>query len=640
MESKSFSSVIRAHFFKLFGQEDIYELPGEEFEEKATKLLRAGFKRDAFLLTFTRSATDDLNAKILSAVTGCRFTDEIRTEMKAVSKKAIADILTNENSSFLEYEKIIQLCVVRSAEVSFFALIMAKGYMKHATPEQMKFVESILAFYTTSYSSHFLFWRLVYSVCEFYLATDAADETIFEYFLQEIIGYGHADLLTRFCKYYQYLGIKKVYEIMFRILMQNGMEESLVATAFMREENFFWAAQDFTMTVLTEKYKRIVKTLDGNESLSDIVAENSILSLVPYCLYASETGNAEIEAMLLWYALRRSPSPRLLERMSELSGREIPHEFVRLPLETRANWLTNRLKECLRAYNYDNPVWYKESVKKACAVQPFKIEILKVLLKIDGISEDPDITMILTSSITKMTSRYCLGKLLCYAIVSMSRTGVRLTLNRIILCGYYSTIAHTLEEVRHFTKMNDRQGELFLDTLNAYDEFIPKEYVNRQKSEKLREYIRTKASSNILFSEGEKNTLLATRGSMELLDKETYGKSFAQFKRRESLPVPELEMLLRSALVMKRKQDILELYAYLVSIDRATASFYNLQIEPYLLGQRISKEVKSFMNTNLVSKVWGRPVVLEHPVDKSALQATGYHKDAVVSKKKQRTTNK
>ncbi|MEK7105829.1 MAG: hypothetical protein AAB895_00545, partial [Patescibacteria group bacterium] len=130
--------------------------------------------------------------------------------------------------------------------------------------------------------------------------------------------------------------------------------------------------------------------------------------------------------------------------------------------------------------------------------------------------------------------------------------------------------------------------------------------------------------STTLFSSAEKEEILKDKQILEIGHQE-YKKLLKKVKEGILTSSNILEKILNSALAERNTQDVLFIYKTLVEKNSVVASFYNLEVEPYFLQQKLSMETNKIGMGNLISKVWGRPAVLEHPVNRQTFRVTsGY----------------
>lgn len=626
---------------RLFGV-DFRTMNEDQIIEMAKKWLEQGARFEAFLLATKafRFKYNEDRLDLMSKTVG--FTLDINTirKIKEVPFKDILfEILKDKNSSFLNFETVIIKCIVHQGNfLTLLLLIMYEWKTIDKTSERCKFVQKMIDVYGDWVSIKLKIFDLFHEACNLLASKKLSNPTLIIHLSQKLIERGEWRMLLRFYEYYSYLGESKIYEPIFQVLLESNIPEVEFERPFANSKDFFWSNPVFTFDVLVTRYERLLKTKNGREAISDLLPENSIGSLIPFCICAKEAGDVELEAAILWYALRKSSSSGLLDRMSEISGFKAPDEFLKTGLENRANWLSNRLMESMKAFESDKPHLYIHSVKQAYTVQPFKSEVLRVLFKLDGLSQDSEIEKMLLYSIGKMTSCVVLGRLLSYAVTAKSQYGLRLVLRRLILLGHYDTILFALEQAQKFLKQNDlEQGILVAETIDSYEEFIPKNKVHTKKLEQLKKWHSQYQQQNIdgaLFSSNEKNRMLQEKEAFDLLGKKEYNKLFKQFEQGKISSPVILELMLRSALARRNEKDVVLVYKELVQVDSAFASFYNLEVAPYFLRQKISWELKNIGTSNLVSNVWGRPAVLEHPVNKLTLRIIGYPDDVKGPRKK------
>lgn len=626
---------------RLFNME-ILGFGEEELLDEATKALKEKLKLKSLLIlaTFATSRYSERFIELLNQSGNCKINldDLIRIKQTPV-KELLVTILNEKDPSLCNYESIIIGFVSHPSHfVTLLQLLLAEQRKDDNGTKENQLIQEILNVYSSYKSIQLKYWDLFNGVCNHYIANKVADPKFIIYLSEKLIERGYRSMLLRFYEYYLYLGEPIIYEHIFSVLIKSNTPEDEFKCPFTNPKDFFWLNTAFRFEVFKEKYERILRTKNSNEGVSDLIEENALGSLIAFCIYAKETTEVEIESAILWYATRRSGSKRLLDRMSEISGFEVPDEFKKTAPENRANWLSNRLGDAMKAFESSDPEKYRSSMKKLYAVQPFKTEVLRVLLKLDGSVQDVVVEKMLEYSIGRMTSYKALGNLLSYAITTRSQYGLRLVLRRLILLGYYDTIIFSLEKLqKHLLQTNLEQRILIGETLDSYEEFIPKNQVNLPKLATLKEwYLRFQQQAAVgrLFSLDEKDRIILEKEALDLLGKKEYRKLFKQLWQGKISSPAILELMLRSALALRNEKNVVQVYKELVEVDSAYASFYNLEVGPYFLRQKISWDLKKIGMNNLVSNVWGRPVVLEHPVNKLTLRIIGYPDDVKGPRKK------
>lgn len=638
---------------RLFGT-SIETIDEKKLLQKAKGFLVEGFRFETLLLSSMGYRASWVNSKedffllleeiLDEPISIERFFELQSTSSTMNSLNHEASILLMLQKGELEvqtYEELI--CLYFIAPSSFEtqkSLVFSSLYLKNQSEKNNDLIKKIMEFSSTLTGPNSSFWAIFYSACNSYSDLDIGDTTIVNFLSKKMIELGKQKMLVCFYWYYTYLGESNISEAIFTTLVDNLGDDFDFQMPF--NEEFQWGV--YSIESIKGKYKRINDVMnwrDKNKKLSvaDLLEENKLGSLIPLALYAKELGDPEVEIYALWYAARQSKSIKLLNRISEISGYQIPHEFESTHIDQRANWLRNRLGECIHVSSSKKlSLKHIESVKKLYAIRPFTLEVLSALLRANVLANDSDIEKMLQYSIGKINSPVILGKILSYAITAKSHYGLRLVIGRMILLGHYDGILFSLKKVQQYLNISDiEQYKLVRETINSYEEFIPKEEINRQRFNELNEqYAQYENNAIILFNSLQKEQLFLQNEVVELLNQKNYKQLFNYLKQKDVSSPVILELVLKAALVNRNGKYVILSYNRLVEENSAYASFYNLEVEPYFLQQKISRETRRIGMGNLVSRVWGRPAVLENPVNKQAFRVTNYSWDALGSSRKDR----
>lgn len=528
----------------------------------------------------------------------------------------IEEILQNRELLFGSYESIIILYTVLPNKIAKLCLSLFELHKEGLIIDRGDIIRQIIGFHSR-FIDDSLIWRCFYFVCNTRSDNKISELKLIQSFVKKLIETDQVKMLLCFYWYYMYLGEKSICEIIFTNLFDTYQEKISFEMPF-ASNGFFWGG--YTFDALRAKYDKIVRAMNGEElkdTLSDMLIENQLQSLIPLCLYAKEVGNIEVESFVLWYAMKKSKSPRLIQRMAEISGYRAPVEFLGTPLDQKPKWLTNRLHDCRKAFNGDC-LPYSDSVKKVYSIRPFATEVLRALLKINTKSNDLEIERMLYYSINKLSAPIALGKILFDAIISKNLYGLKLILTRMIFLSCYDTILNSVDILRRSIKPFDVERlSLVREVLDFYKELVPKDEMNTQRFNFLdKKYMHLQNKTKNILGSLEKEELLEAKEALELLRQRNYKKLLQQFNNKTLLSLRFLEIVLKAALAEKNSKYVILAYNQLVEKNSVLASFYNSDIEPYLLERRISRETSKIGMGNLVSTVWGRPVVLENPVDK------------------------
>ncbi len=588
--------------------------------EKANNFLKQDCMFEAFLLACIgfRVSRDPKFIPILEKTSHCK----IQIDNFSDQKNAFALILNNSSAHFVEYEALISSHVhAFSKSASTLPLLL----FKKANVRQAGFIQQIINFKMKINNFHSGLRQMFYDFCNQCINDQRREGRLITDLSQKLIEYSQKDFLVYCYWYYTYLGESYTAEAIFSALLDKFGEQVDFQLSF--NDDFVWG--NISILHIKDKYQKIRSVLRGQgdgKSVGDLLEENKLLSVVLLCLYAKSQGNLKVESFALWYVARQTNSKRVLERMSEISGYQIPTEFREIPLRDRARWLTNKINESFAAFESPNPIRYRDSIKKLFTVRPFTLEALKGLMKLDSVIKDTEIHHMLQYSISKINSFRTLGKLLSYSITTKSEYALRLILSKLVLLNYYSTTLHSITMVSKYLKgYAYTEHGLVGEVLDFYLEFTPKDQVDWELYNHLKEWNgHRQKRSTTLFSSAEKEEILKDKQILEIGHQE-YKKLLKKVKEGILTSSNILEKILNSALAERNTQDVLFIYKTLVEKNSVVASFYNLEVEPYFLQQKLSMETNKIGMGNLISKVWGRPAVLEHPVNRQTFRVTsGY----------------
>ena len=572
--------------------------------------------------------------KIINTVSLCNFQIE---DLKCIDEKIANDSLDwniqkeniDTHSKLSCYEITMAVFIVSSRNInSILMLLQYQMFIqKDESSKKHELLHKVINF---SLQQDVYIQQLMGGInkiaCSFSF-TKTSEVQLLDYFCEKMIELNLSTQLRAMYWYYSYLGKRDVSLIIFNALIRAKKEFS---NPFFTE-NFTWF--NFDTSTIREKYQRIERTLDGldnKRNVSDLLECNKIISLIPLCLYAEEVGNITAEAFILWYAIRRDDSKRLIERMSEISGYKIPQDFIDTKIDFRGVWLTKYTLECRKVLRSDNPKKYIELVKRAYTVRPFDTAILSPLLQLSDISNDKDIENMLQYSINRTTSPYALGAILAHAIILKSWYGLKLVLSRLIFMKEYRVILTRLKKIGPSISLYDIQHQqLVREALDSYRDFIPNELADVDSYLNLNSYYSARHKKlQHLFSSIDKEELKYQQKIMSLLEQNKYKQVFIQLGGRSNISPFVLELILKAALKKRVGRYIILAYTKLVENDSVYASLYNLNVEPYFLQRTINIETNQIGKSNLISRVWGIPATLEFPVNRQALRVANFDKAA------------
>lgn len=417
--------------------------------------------------------------------------------------------------------------------------------------------------------------------------------------------------------YYAYLGEKSIVE-----LLKTSIEKLQIENL----HNFIWPWYDNKFIIQRhEKIKLTMNTvIPGRSNLIDGLRSKiervSLRSLIPSILYAHTIGDIEIESWLLKFAWKKRNTTGVITRFGELSGYSVPKQVLNVVHADRGSWISNHLNKCtlVSAKGFANQ---KEisAIKEVYTIQPFNVAVIHSLIVINSIvPNDKDIEKMLANSITKITSCINLGKMLTKALQSSAMYVVQLVLESIFKQRFYETILYSIKEVNfRQAKKKSITFELIILCLQFYEQFTPEGKKHHKRLKSLKDNYKQVSYGSISYSkriESIARNISQNQYLGLLSEKKKYDELFLMLLEKD-LSVDIVENILQLAVKLQSPVRILDAYKLLVSLSPERASFYNMEVEAFLIVQ--NKYIKAQSTSNsLVSTIWGIPGNFGQPVNR------------------------
>lgn len=394
-------------------------------------------------------------------------------------------------------------------------------------------------------------------------------------------------------------------------------------------QSFSWPW--FSMEEIKNRYEMITATkslmTDRSDEIDRITAKierYKVRTLVPVILYARGLGDVENESWLLRFVWKKLNTEGIASRLSEVCGYDVPTEIKMIDPETRGGWITNRLKVCTKVLSPLNTQITEEdiwSIKKIYTVQPFNSVVIRALIVISVNEEEPDIPKMLEHSMNGVVSYISLGLLLTDALGAGSQVATSIILQRIAKLKNYETILHALDKIDfHVLRKNRNSRKSICMCLDFYDEITPKRDRNEHRAFTLRDkYDGVMYDRNLYLK--MQNSWNEEEETSRLYDRNEYDALMKLLSKSTTISIKTLKIILKAAIELKSPTRIIEAYELMASIDPSTASFYNADVEPFIIVR--NKYAKPTWSSNsLVSTMWGMPEKFLGPIDrKTALLA-------------------
>lgn len=431
------------------------------------------------------------------------------------------------------------------------------------------------------------------------------------------------DALLALYWYYSYLGEIEIIDLLSAHLPFASFEEKEESI-----DDFSWPW--FSNELILNRYQKIISIIKKQspdrkiklDKLRTRMDEASLLSLIPTLLYARSVGDTYIESWVLRFVWKKKNSPRVINRISELCGYSVPEELSLMVDKQRGQWIVQSLHDCMKIkvdMSFIDPELIF-SVKKAYTLQPFSIVVIDALISCSIVCPDDDIRKMLAHSINNTTSVVDLSNSLQKSIRPGGDYAVQVILGRMVLLGMYKNILHTISTipVKNIEKKIKTLRLVFL-CIDFYGEFTPSDQKDHERF--------TQVSERFLFASYNKSTNVSKKSSLKknketlnLFYKENYDALFALINSDDISchNTVTLEIILKAAIKIRNPYQIRRAYDLLVKLDSSRASFYNVDVEPFLSLRRKSSKNLTQASDSLVSRIWGIPANFSQPVNVAA----------------------
>ncbi len=416
-------------------------------------------------------------------------------------------------------------------------------------------------------------------------------------------------------RYYSYVNEYEIVDMLSTFITSLGIDYT---------QDFYWPWCDNDL--IKERYLKIVAAKkDSSERRSDVLdhlstnLENSpASSLIPLVLYSRKMNDIENESWVMRFVWKKLSTPGIISRLSELCGFTLPKEALSLKHEARGPWFTRRINEAHAISTGQKAVTRESilSVKKAYTIQPFNPSIINGLIAVSAKNNDQDIGKMLNTSINGISSYIFLGKALIHSIQVGSQSAVFILLKRLASLKIYETILFAVESINFYSARNNLNSMKSIRIcLDFYNQITPKHEKNNFRATKLRENYYGIDYDKEAFSR-IKITFDNEQKTVELYDRKSYDELF-EILSKKNFSVETVKVVLKAAIDLKSPMRILEAYEILVGLDPMAASFYNSEVEPFIIiRNKYSKPTWS--SRGLVSSIWGVPANFSEPIDRKS----------------------
>ncbi len=587
---------------------------------KAKSLIEEGKNTEAFIvLCYHRDLMGAERLSLIEDLTGCKINTKRAKEIHAYKESDFFNKIENEPYFFSTYEDMITLYVLDKGVESTIVFLLAHKRMWPINDQQLQFVEKVIAVKARKSSWQWVAWDAMYRFC---LRTKDEKRTdCLVALTSKLLEYGCRNLLLSFYWYYLYLGEREIAEIIFSTCfssLENEGQKDIFQIPFVRED-VAWAVD--TAETFEKRYKKIIAN-----DVQRLVERGSLTTFVPMCLYCQGKNNSQTESLILWWLVQKVNSKVLFNRMAAISGFEVPPNLEIMLFKDRPIWLAKRLEDCRKALtiDYRHPALIK-SCKEAYTIKPFDRDVLYGLFKQGSFSSDTEIEAMIKHSVAKTTSANVLSSLLCRAMKTKNEYAVKVVLERILFLEYHDTILRAVEKIqKDLVALQTKECELTVRSLEFYSEFVPTEEKDLNRLSLLQKKLNLLGTFKTATTEVEKLRIAEERKAAKLLHYGEY-KSLCEWLDQGNIKsLAILAAMLRSAISIGSTKHVLLAYRKLSEMDSAAASFYNVEVEPFFLKQRITKSKTA--NTGLISGVWAKPAILENPVNNLGRRITNFGK--------------
>lgn len=583
---------------------DVTALDNQARKDLIRRSIAEGRRAEAFILassTYGRGTVPEFLA-IGEMIAGCSIRD-----------------LGNENALYVaNYQDAISR-IFMSPLSTLGAMIVLISPMNEGamTDDQKEFLRALSKLHFTSgLFDNSIVSSVAFQYCNSF-KEDPNHHLTLQCLIKTLIKYKNLKLVSAFYWYFLYIGYTSIAQTIF--------------LTFKKEERVEALAMPFTGDVIwfqegkAKRDGRYLKLKTAYESAQVSIGYNSIATLIPMCLYALEKEDIVIESFALCWALVRSDSQALFQRMEEISGRSAPLRFKQITEEVhRKNWIAFRLNLCGEvAKGKQVSKGAIKAAKEMYPLSPFDGRVIRCLVTASVMHCDDEIVEMLRLNISRTVSANTLGSLLAYAITEKSTVVVQIVLRKIYVLGFASTILKSIEKaLARVAIVDGGMYKVVVEALAFYKLTVSKENHNENRYLGI---ITKLNSGSLIFQALHKIT------DQDLLDEERTAIAYAsnndykglyqyvQSDHLESATI--LEVVLKVAIKFGHADRVVETYKSLCILDAAVAAFYSIRVAPFFKGQRnIPKEYFS----SGVSSVWSNPTTLDFPIDKKTFRIVNY----------------
>jgi hypothetical protein len=593
---------------------------------------------NGILLTTACLNTDDWSEEVATAFTTFSNVVLVKEEIQKIRWEPGSDYLVEllkQNSSAEDvFQFAMKIFVARplgdtTATAFFLYEVLAKN--NHTG---LEITNKVLEFY----ESNDRYKDLVFASFRF-LETEARQIIRKECLLSlagKLVVSKDEEVLLSLYWYYSYLGQNDATLIIFDELLKSGITEDFFRLSHF--ELFHWPA--FPLENIKKQYETLVLIQTGSKmnkrlTFASFLHQRKLSSLIPLCLYAKAMGNSEVEAAILWRAIKKDTVGNLIDRLEEINGYKI-NQRTRINFSfEKGNWVIESQNICSACFS-GNDVTEKniQRCKDLFTLNPQNSAVAQGLLGAHKYGFDTEAMEMFKYSISRKTGLANLYSL-CLSILGIgSADGLRAVSKRMSQLGYkipnndskksFETVAKVYRRTMYSKKKEDI--DFTLDALHFYFHFTEKEY------RRIGEYQKMLSKCKEWYAPYGKR-----KASEEDLEQKDIKKAFHMFKNKEyrqlikwfyddkTLPAEIVEIVLKGSLMEGLGMAVLDAYRALVDKNYSYAAIYNIEVEPFIRFINSKSKLRFVQGSgNMVSRVWDVPVTLENPVDKTALVLSNF----------------
>ncbi|MFA6392690.1 MAG: hypothetical protein WCW54_01210 [Candidatus Paceibacterota bacterium] len=572
----------------------------------------------ALLLAVASLDADDWSdeiAEIISGITNVNlnYEEAMKTRWNK-SNEFISDFLKNQDYLSL-YKNVIMLLVIRPLGVQ---TVTALFLYQANNLEKNKLIDELFNFYTKVHNVDELFFKSFRIISD--LNKGNIQESSLRLIANKLAEIKSEIILISLYWYHSYLKDNDITSIIFEVIPELKLsKKSFSLSTF---EKFSWP--DFPLEFIKKNYEKLHIPGKNYQKRRELFARG-IQSLIPICLYAKSQHDVATESLILWNIFQKSNSVVFLDRLSELTGQLIPLELVTKTPEERERIINDGITFCDKK-ELDPNITFKDisEIKKLYTIQPFNHNILSTLLNAYTRKFDGEALDLFKFSVSKIMHCSSILYIIKTCILLKSDEGMNLVMNRLNFLNTKFTLNQSIslfEIIRGRAKFMTRMdANLILQIINIYKNHAEQNPETRMElKEIISKCYRLRSSIPRVNEESDKTNDFA----ITLYKNNEITRLLNMYDNKKPLSIDSLELILKMTLDEGLGNYVLQVYSAIVKKDPRRAMPYSIEVEPFVRMANRNLKSKIILGTsNLNSRIWQIPAILENPINRSARSLT------------------